>query len=268
MQHSRLSQRLQSLAVEHDERPVHHDVDVRVATTRSERRAAGMLVARMYRDAGYLDASHGEAQPFFTPHHSLPQTTVFVAHAEGRIHGTVSVVRDSEHGLPMESLYADELNELRRDGRVPCEVCSLAVSLEHERNSAKLFLQMFRQVTLYILHFSQATDAIVTLKPSHQHFYEHHLGFTRIGGLVRDARFKQADTVAMRINCERTAELYASAGTLKRCQRVLRDVYTPPRREELLRLEAGLLARDLPDSRLSFLDSTVEPVAPAAHLAS
>ncbi len=259
MQTTGISQRLQSLALHAQtgdrlspRECQNPGLDVSMATTPGERYAAGMLVARMYREAGYLDESHGESQPFFTEHHSFDQATVFIAREDHVVHGTVSVVTDSARGLPMESLYANELEALRSLGRSPCEVCSLAVSLEREKTSSKVFLQMFRQATLFLLHFTQATDAIVTLKPSHQHFYERCLGFVPFGQPVRDARFKEADTVAMRITREKVTELYASAETLKRRQRLLLDVYTPPRSEELRRLGAGLSSKNTtPAERLA-----------------
>src|SRR6185503_6660832 len=90
-------------------------------------------------------------------------------------------------------------SSLRSSGRRLSEICSLAIDGAGE---GRVFLDLFRIATLYLMHFTPVTDALVTLKPSHADFYGRRLGFEPLGGLKLDERFGNAPTVAMRIDKE------------------------------------------------------------------
>jgi hypothetical protein len=169
---------------------------VGVAVTATEKLEAARLVGRMYHAEGYV-ANDG---PYSTSHHRLPEATVFVAREQRRITGTLTVVRDSLRGLPMEELYGEELNALRAEGRALCEICSLAIEPGRRTVEGSPFLGLFRMACVYLVHFSPLTDALITLKPSHQSFYERRMGFQRFGAFRTDRRFQNADTVAMRLS--------------------------------------------------------------------
>jgi hypothetical protein len=173
-----------------------------VATAAGERLEAARLVGRLYRAEGYLEQGAVPDAPFRTPHHALPEATVFVAREAGSVVGTLTAVLDSRAGLPLEALYGGEVTALRDAGRVPCELCSLAVEPRGTSQSAAILQGLFRIATAFIVHFTETTDALITLKPSHRAFYARRLRFHDFGPLRTDPRFRQAETVALRLTRE------------------------------------------------------------------
>src|SRR3972149_3375898 len=59
--------------------------------------------------------------------HALPSTKVFVTRDATRVIATLTLIQDSELGLPMDGLYRDELDALRARGRGIAEVSALSV---------------------------------------------------------------------------------------------------------------------------------------------
>jgi hypothetical protein len=177
-------------------------LSVGIAESPAERLAAARLVGRRYRDEGYLPELQDEHAAFYSSHHHLPQTSVFVTRENETITGTMTVVCDSPAGLPLEDLYGAEIRELRADRRHPCELCSLAVDPEAARRSPDLVLQLFRCAMGYLLHVTPTSDALITLKPAHAPFYQRRLHFQPFGAPTLDARFEFAPTVAMRLTRE------------------------------------------------------------------
>jgi hypothetical protein len=213
------------------------DVFTGVATTAAQRLDAACLVGRQYRAEGYLVREEHDNAPFFTLHHLLPEATVFVARDGERIAGTLTVVIDSNAGLPMEKLYSEEVAGLRLRGRNLCEICSLAIDPQREERSSLLVLSLFRCATAYLLHFTRVTDALITLKPTHTEFYGRRLGFESLGVTKRDRRFRDADTVLMGLARERVE----SPGPPRtRAERLLAMVFSAASREELASLEQAL----------------------------
>lgn len=219
-----------------------------IATTAAERLEAARLVCRQYRAEGYL--KQDDDAPFYTLHHLLPETTVFTTFEEGRITGTLSVVIDSSAGLPMEDLYQDDIAGLRSRGRALCEICSLAVDPSREACSSVVVLNLFRYATAYLLHFTSVSDALITLKPSHMDFYGRRLGFAPFGALKRDARFKDAETLAMRLTRERVAELSAEAPAWRRGERPLSKIFRATDNENLESIRQALVKKGISASEL------------------
>lgn len=214
-EYARLSQRLRR----HEACAGLHGADactVRVARDADERLEAATLVARMYRTEGYLtERKESHVEPFYGLHHLLDETTVFVASDGERIVGTLAVILDSPAGLPMETLYGDEIDRLRREGRRPCEFCSLAVDPELGRRGSKLLLSLFRLAYVFAYYHTSSSDVCLTLKPSHRPFYDR-LGFEELGPFRLDRRFCEADTLALRLPRETVDRLWTSGQAAER----------------------------------------------------
>src|SRR5207253_10166327 len=110
---------------------------VKIASERHEWEQAFQLVSKSYRARGYEPTSASSVR--FTRHHALPDTMVFIAKHESRVLFTLSLVPDNTLlGLPMESIYEDEIQDLRNAGRRLGEVTSMADADVHPRE----FLQI------------------------------------------------------------------------------------------------------------------------------
>lgn len=220
---ARLSQRLRSVTAPPGQRHEEALYDVRLAVGIVERAEAAKLVEQLYGHEGYLavrsTSAPAPAMPLFSLHHLLDEALVFTARLEGRLVGTLTVIFDSPAGLPMDALYKEELDAHRAAGRRPCEFCSLAVAPDLARNAHGALLELFRAAYRYATYAAGATDVCVTLKPSHAPFYRR-ICFQPLGGLRLDARFAQAETIALRLPHETARELWASGEARQPCRRL------------------------------------------------
>ena len=154
-------------------------IRVKIASDRDEFEQAFRLVAARYRARGYDTAG---AAPFrFTPFHALPGTVTFVAKDGDRVVATLSLVPDNQTlGLPMESIYGSEVEDLRAEGRKLGEVTSLAEDGLSAREFLRVFSSMIRLVCQY--HVRHGGDSwVITVNPRHRAFYCKVLGFVPLG---------------------------------------------------------------------------------------
>jgi len=142
---------------------------IRLAKSPGFRRDAGGLVGRRYSDRGYLVPQATQDPHLFT----------FLAYDEGQLVGTISVRVDSEHGLSADQLYADELNELRRNDCKLCEFTRLAVDVKSA--SKPVLAGLFHTAYLYAVKVRGAKFGVIEVNPRHVPFYRRSLGFEPLG---------------------------------------------------------------------------------------
>nr|WP_233902865.1 hypothetical protein [Stieleria maiorica] len=99
------------------------------------------------------------------------------------------MIADSDLGLPAETMYRKEIDEVRNRGLRLAEIGCLA-----DRRDAKLrFIEVFRFLSCLIAQaaVSRAYDGlIVATHPRHARFYMRQLGFRRIGE-IRECPYVQ-----------------------------------------------------------------------------
>jgi len=160
----------------------------------TEREAAFRLVYRSYLRAGLVESSPHRMR--VTPFHLLPTTTMFVAKLRGRVIGTVSLVSDGDMGLPMESMYADAVQQRREQGLHVGEVTCLA----DRRRSARRFLPHFCRLTRLLAQYARSQglhQLLAVTHPKHARFYSRYMGFAVIGGLKTCPHVRDNPAVAL-----------------------------------------------------------------------
>ncbi len=154
-------------------------ITFRVAQTRDELEAATKLVQQEYAKRGYT-SSKSSSDIKLSLFNALPQTTTFVALLEGEVIGTITLIADSPLGLPMDSIYRDELDGLRRQGRRLAEGSMLAVRTDLfgrgvflMLNSKKLFLvfNLFKLWFDYARFLTSITTLCIAVHPKHDLLY-------------------------------------------------------------------------------------------------
>ena len=154
-------------------------IEVKIASEHTEWEEAYDLVGASYRSRGYEAADTRGVR--FTPCHALPDTTTFVAKHEGRVLTTFSLVPDNTLlGLPLEKLYEDEVQELRKHGRRLAEVTTLADSGLNLREFLQVFKSLIRLLMQY--HVRHGGDTwVFTVNPRHRNFYAKVMGCVQLG---------------------------------------------------------------------------------------
>jgi hypothetical protein len=160
----------------------HHESDVtfRVASSPHDRLGAFHLVYRRYREAGLI-----ESNPFkirVTPFHLEPTTTVFVGRDEHVVHCTVTLVQDGCLGLPMETIFPEEVGQRRSQGLSLAEVSCLSFRGGLScSESWSLFLGLNRLLAQFARR--HGVDALlIAIHPRHLPIYQRMMGFVQIGG--------------------------------------------------------------------------------------
>ncbi|MBW1735745.1 MAG: hypothetical protein JRJ71_15410, partial [Deltaproteobacteria bacterium] len=125
------------------------------------------------------------------------------------------IVDDPCFALSMDSLYHEELNVLRDEGRTICEFCALATDRSHRNDN--LFMFLFR--AMYLDAQQRGIDDIcIMVNPKHVPFYKTILLFQDLGPLRLYPRLA-APAVALRL------DLRASEKRLREAYRGFEDCY-------------------------------------------
>lgn len=177
---------------------------------------AWRLVYHSYRRIGLVGPNpHGIHTTAQAVH---PDSTVVVGCVNGITVSTLSCVRDSSNGLPLDQEYGPELDELRKEGRHLTEIGLLADRREHmARTAESLFMLMH-----YSIDYSfrgEGTDAIIGVHPRHSRFYTRAFGFRPFGPERLYALVNDRPVILLRLE----HEVLNQADPLPRGLRYLRD---------------------------------------------
>ncbi len=177
---------------------------VRLANTEARRESTSYLIQRRYAWRGY---SVGEDGP------TAPNRITIVAHDPDGIVGTVTVGLDSQEGLFIDGLYADEANRLRADGRRIAEFTKLAV--DNNSHSKPLLAALFHIAYICARRIHACTDLLIEVNPRHAAFYRRMLGFEPFGEMRADPRVG-APALLLRMCLERAQnEIERLAGKIE-----------------------------------------------------
>ncbi|MBI1977374.1 MAG: hypothetical protein HYS55_01325 [Candidatus Omnitrophica bacterium] len=162
--------------------------DCRIAQSFEELREAYQLVYQEYLSRGYCNEKFSKIH--YTYFCLLPEsrTFLFLDRNMSQVFGTASVILDSSCGLPMETLFRDEINAIRSEGRHLAEISLLASSrkgISGKRSAGKhttkigTIFNLFRFLFNYA-RFAGVTDLVITIHPKHELLYRS-LTFQPIG---------------------------------------------------------------------------------------
>ena len=152
-----------------DETRVSQEFKVRLANTDDRRHSASLLIQKMYSWRGY-DANVLKHDP-----HKI----ILVAYQEDKVVGTLTLGMDSPEGMVVDQLYKPEADQLRAEGRKPCDITRLAV--DQDIKSKSVLAALFHLSFIYGRNIHDATDFLIEVNPRHVVFYQRMLGFEPFG---------------------------------------------------------------------------------------
>lgn len=165
----------------------------KVASTLEEWRDAYRLVYRSYRRAGLSEPRRSQLR--VTPYHLLPTTSTLVAQFESTTIGTLTLIRDSDAGVPLEAVYEDEINQARDAGVAFAEVSCLATEHLPARDYLYVFVRLMRLVAQHA-RFLGTERLVIATHPRHVAFYERFMGFRKFGSRKNYPAVRGAPAVA------------------------------------------------------------------------
>jgi hypothetical protein len=151
---------------------------IKWADTREELEQAFSLLHDGFLRAGFLQEPKRNSM-LYNIHILLPGSHTLLIKNCREVVATLSMVEDDPMlGLPLDAVYHQELDALRRQGRKVCEICSLAVS--SKLASGKLLLPLFRAMYWRALE-DRIDDMCIMVNPKHATFYRTVLLFEDLG---------------------------------------------------------------------------------------
>lgn len=148
----------------------------KIANSQNELTEAYKILYQSYVDLGY--SKEISSQMRIVKYFALPTTTTLIALYENRVVGTISIVRRSVFGVPMESEF--DLTELVEKNEVFAEISSLAIDSEFRQNRGALFLPLLKFFWEYVENYMNLDSIVITVNPSMTDFYEAFLSFSRL----------------------------------------------------------------------------------------
>ncbi len=105
-----------------------------------------------------------------------PQSAVITGRIGPLVVTTMTAILDSPAGLPLDRVYLQELDALRKAGRRMMEISLFADRRENLARSSAALLQLMRFVWHWGMH-EGVTDFIIGVHPRHARFYSRAFGF-------------------------------------------------------------------------------------------
>jgi hypothetical protein len=142
------------------------ELEFRIARTRSELEQSFALLHDAYVDAGLMAPHPSRLRT--TVYHALPSTTTLIACWGDEVVGTLTVIRDTLFGIPMEKEF--DVSELRmRDLRF-CEVSSLAIARRF-RQRGRILFPMVKYLMRYTREYFGINRQLLVTHPSDADLY-------------------------------------------------------------------------------------------------
>jgi hypothetical protein len=143
-----------------------------------------------------------------TPYQLETGSEVFLATRDDEVLITVSLVSDGRLGLPMESVYPQEVEMMRGTREKPFRVAEVScLAMAETSRSLRRPIPILREVFRLLLHYARhrAIDwLLIAVHPKHAAFYERVIGFRRMGTVRRYAAVLDRPAVALSLDLRRT----------------------------------------------------------------
>ena len=169
--------------------------EIRCAKTWREVEAAWRLVYDAYLARGIIEQN--PQQIHTAPCASGTHTCVIYRSTRGEIVSTMTTIRDSSWGLPLDQPMGDRLDALRLAGRRLVEVGMLADRRIAPGRSVRTLFELMRWAVHFALH-EQADDIVIGVHPRHVGFYVRAFGMEIISPTRQYEGLRQSPVVLLR----------------------------------------------------------------------
>ena len=149
---------------------------LKLAETQAELEACFRLLHDAYVDSGFMDPHPSGMR--VTVYHALPTTSTLMASFDGRVVGTLSLIRDSGLGFPMQRIF--DIEAVRRAGGNIAEVSALAVDKRFRSVGGTILFPLMKFMYEYATAYFDTRHLVIAVNPKHIGMYESLLFFRRL----------------------------------------------------------------------------------------
>jgi GNAT superfamily N-acetyltransferase len=161
-------------------------LELKIAETAEELEACFALLHDAYVASGFMQPHPSGLR--VTVYHALPTTTTVCAKLDGRVVGTLSMVREGVFGLPLQSAF--DLAPVRALGGQVAEISALAVHPAHRRTGGTILFPLMKYMYEYCTRFFDTRHLVIAVNPDRIELYEALLQFKRLQtAVVEDYAF-------------------------------------------------------------------------------
>jgi GNAT superfamily N-acetyltransferase len=149
---------------------------LKIAETREELEQCFSLLHDAYVGEGYMKPAPSGLRA--TIYHSLPTTTTLCAKVDGKVVGTLSLIRESVFGFPLQAIF--DLTEIRARGGKIAEVSALAVHKDFRKTGGAILFPLMKFMYEYCTTFFDTRHLVIAVHPTRIEMYESLLFFERL----------------------------------------------------------------------------------------
>lgn len=149
---------------------------LKIAETKEELEACFSLLHDAYVGSGFMKPDPSGMR--VTIYHALPTTTTLCAKWDGEVVGTLSLIRESALGFPLQRIF--DLTAIReKEGNI-AEVSALAVHRKFRKTGGSILFPLMKFMYEYCTTFFDTRHLVIAVNPSHIEMYESLLFFQRL----------------------------------------------------------------------------------------
>ncbi|PKO88923.1 MAG: hypothetical protein CVU18_05715 [Betaproteobacteria bacterium HGW-Betaproteobacteria-12] len=151
-------------------------LQLKIADTREELEASFSLLHDAYVDAGFMKPDPSGMR--VTIYHALPTTTTLCAKWDGEVVGTISLIRESAFGFPLQKIF--DLSGVRLKGGNLAEVSALAVHPRFRKTGGAILFPLMKFMYEYATKYFDTRHLLIAVNPNRIEMYESLLFFERL----------------------------------------------------------------------------------------
>lgn len=149
---------------------------LKIADTQEELEACFTLLHDAYVGSGFMTPDPSGMR--VTIYHALPTTTTLCAKFDGQVVGTLSLIRESVLGFPLQRIF--DLTTVRAKQGNIAEVSALAIHRKFRRTGGSILFPLMKFMYEYCTTFFDTRHLVIAVNPRHIEMYESLLFFRRL----------------------------------------------------------------------------------------
>ena len=151
-------------------------LQLKIAETKEELEACFRLLHDAYVESGFMQAQPSGMR--VTIYHALPSTTTLCAKWDGEVVGTISLIRESAFGFPLQKIF--DLSGVRQNEGNLAEVSALAVHPRFRKTGGAILFPLMKFMYEYATQYFDTRHLLIAVNPNRIEMYESLLFFERL----------------------------------------------------------------------------------------
>lgn len=149
---------------------------LKIAETQEELEECFRILHDAYVASGFMKPHPAGLR--VTEYHALPTTTTLCAKYDGRVVGTISMIREGVFGFPLQAVF--DLEHVRAKGGNIAEISALAVHPDFRKTGGAILFPLMKFMHEYCTEYFDTRHLVIAVNPDRIEMYEALLFFERL----------------------------------------------------------------------------------------